>query len=64
MAVIPHLPLVKVMLVSQDINGVLLPIILIYVLKIVNDRNVMGEHTNGLVYNVVAWTFAARLDGP
>ncbi len=60
-AVIPHLPLVKVMLVSQDINGVLLPIILIYVLKIVNDRNVMGEHTNGLVYNVVAWTFALVL---
>ena len=36
-AIIPHLPLVKVMLLSQDVNGILLPIILIYVLKIIND---------------------------
>ena len=33
----PDLPLVKVMLLSQDVNGILLPIILIYVLKIIND---------------------------
>ena len=46
-AIIPNLPLVKVMLLSQDVNGILLPIILIYVLKIINDRDVMGEHVNG-----------------
>ena len=42
-AMIPGLPLVKVMLLSQDVNGILLPIILIYVLKIINDPHVMGD---------------------
>src|SRR5271157_455759 len=60
-AIIPHLPLVKVMLLSQDVNGILLPIILIYVLKIINDRSVMGDHVNGPVYNTVAWAFSAAL---
>lgn len=62
-AVIPRLPLVKVMLLSQDLNGILLPIILIYVLKVINDRSVMGEHVNGPVYNVVAWGFSVVLIG-
>jgi Mn2+/Fe2+ NRAMP family transporter len=60
-AVIPRLPLVKVMLLSQDVNGILLPIILIYVLKIVNDRSVMGDHVNGPVFNTLAWAFSAAL---
>jgi NRAMP (natural resistance-associated macrophage protein)-like metal ion transporter len=62
-AIIPRLPLVKVMLLSQDVNGILLPIILIYVLKIVNDRSVMGDHVNGPVYNTVAWAFSVVLIG-
>ena len=62
-AIIPGLPLVKVMLLSQDVNGILLPIILIYVLKIINDRSVMGEHVNGRVYNTVAWAFSIALIG-
>ena len=62
-AVIPRLPLVKVMLLSQDINGILLPVILIYVLKIINDPKVMGEHVNGRVYNTIAWTFSLVLIG-
>ena len=60
-AVIPRLPLVKVMLLSQDVNGILLPIILIYVLKIINDRSVMGEHVNGPIYNTLAWAFSVGL---
>ena len=62
-AIIPHLPLVKVMLLSQDVNGILLPIILIYVLKIINDPKVMGDHVNGRVYNTIAWGFSAALFG-
>ena len=62
-AVIPHLPLVKVMLLSQDVNGILLPIILIYVLKIINDPKVMGEHVNGHIYNTIAWAFSVALIG-
>jgi Mn2+/Fe2+ NRAMP family transporter len=62
-AIVPHLPLVKVMLLSQDVNGILLPIILFYVLRIINDPQVMGDHVNGKVYNTVAWGFSAVLVG-
>ena len=51
------------MVLSQDVNGILLPIILIYVLKIINDPNVMGAHVNGRVYNTVAWAFSVALIG-
>jgi NRAMP (natural resistance-associated macrophage protein)-like metal ion transporter len=60
-AMIPGLPLVKVILLAQDVNGILLPIILIYVLRVINDRAVMGEHVNGPVYNAVAWSFSVVL---
>jgi NRAMP (natural resistance-associated macrophage protein)-like metal ion transporter len=62
-AMIPGLPLVKVILLAQDVNGILLPLILVYVLRIINDRSVMGEHVNGPVYNGVAWGFSILLIG-
>jgi Mn2+/Fe2+ NRAMP family transporter len=62
-AMVPHLPLVRVMLLSQDLNGILLPIILIYVLKIINDPHVMGPRVNGRVYNSIAWAFTIALIG-
>jgi Mn2+/Fe2+ NRAMP family transporter len=52
---VPNIPLVKIMLLSQDINGILLPIILIFVMKIINDKNVMGEYTNRPISNIIAW---------
>jgi len=52
---IPNMPLVKVMIISQDINGILLPIILIFVMKIINDKKIMGEHTNKPVGNIISW---------
>jgi NRAMP (natural resistance-associated macrophage protein)-like metal ion transporter len=54
-AVIPGLPLIRVLLVTQVINGLLLPIILFAVLKLVNDREVMGDHVNGAAHNIGAW---------
>jgi len=53
-AVIPGLPLIRVLLVTQVINGLLLPIILFAVIKLVNDRELMGTYVNGLLYNVGA----------
>ena len=60
-AMVPGLPLVSVMLLSQDVNGILLPVILIFVLRIVNDPTIMGEYVNGRVYNAIAWTFSVVL---
>ncbi len=57
-AVIPNLPLIRVLLVTQVINGLLLPIILFAILRLVNNRELMGAHVNGPLYNVGAWATA------
>lgn len=56
---LPGLPIIRVLLITQVINGILLPVILIAVLRLVNDRELMGSHVNGPLYNLAAWTTAA-----
>lgn len=55
LVLIPKVPLISVMIFSQDINGILLPIILIFVMKIINNKKIMGEHTNKPIGNTIAW---------
>ena len=43
------------MYISQVINGVVLPVILVFMLLLINNKKLMGEHVNGKVYNVVSW---------
>ena len=57
-AVIPNLPLFRVLLVTQVINGLLLPFVLFAILKLVNNRELMGTHVNGPLYNLAAWLTA------
>jgi Mn2+/Fe2+ NRAMP family transporter len=57
-AIIPGLPLIRVLLATQVINGLLLPVILIAILRLVNDRDLMKEHVNGPLYNLGAWLTA------
>lgn len=52
---IPDAPLITIMLLSQVINGVLLPFVLIFMLLLINNRKLMGEYTNGKVFNWMAW---------
>ena len=52
---IPGAPLIGIMLVSQVINGILLPFVLIFILLLVNNRELMGEHVNGRFYNGLSW---------
>ncbi|MBA2503567.1 MAG: divalent metal cation transporter [Pyrinomonadaceae bacterium] len=54
-AILPGLPVISVLLTTQVINGLLLPIILIAVLRLASDRELMGERANGRIYNVAAW---------
>ncbi|MBI2453663.1 divalent metal cation transporter, partial [Candidatus Peregrinibacteria bacterium] len=54
-AVFPKAPLIKMMLVSQVINGVLLAPILIFIVLLANKKWLMGEHINKPWYNFVAW---------
>ncbi|HEY1403299.1 MAG TPA: Nramp family divalent metal transporter [Pyrinomonadaceae bacterium] len=54
-AIIPGLPLMRVLVVTQFINGLLLPVMLVAILRLAGDRQLMGEYANGAVYNVLAW---------
>ncbi len=52
---VPGMPLLKVMYFSQICNGVLLPFVLLMMLRMVNDKNLMGDHTNGRVLNFISY---------
>jgi Mn2+/Fe2+ NRAMP family transporter len=52
---VPRFPLFRVMVLSQVANGVLLPFVLIFVLLLINDRELMGSYVNSRWYNAVAW---------
>lgn len=58
---IPGMSFVRVMFWSQVINGLLLPIIVIFILLLVNDRRVMGKFVNGRTYNVFCWAAVGAL---
>jgi NRAMP (natural resistance-associated macrophage protein)-like metal ion transporter len=59
----PDFPLIKMILWSQVINGVLLPFVLIYMILIVNKTGLMKEWTNSRGYNLVAWSAVAVMIG-
>jgi Mn2+/Fe2+ NRAMP family transporter len=52
---IPRFPLIHVMVLSQVVNGVVLPFVLIFMLLLTNDRELMGDYVNGRRFNIVAW---------
>ena len=52
---IPNLPLVKISILSQVVNGIAVPPVLIFMLLLVNKKDLMGEYVNSRLYNVVAW---------
>jgi len=60
---IPGFPLVRMILLSQVLNGVLLPFVLIYMTIIVNRKTIMRDWTNSRAYNAVAWTAVAVMIG-
>ncbi|MBI1919556.1 MAG: Nramp family divalent metal transporter [Geobacter sp.] len=51
----PDVPLITIMFISQVINGAVLPFVLIFMLLLVNNRHLMGSHVNGPVFNLIAW---------
>lgn len=56
---IPGAPLIAIMYLSQVLNGMLLPFILVFMLILVNNRKLMGEHANGRLFNWLAWGVTA-----
>jgi NRAMP (natural resistance-associated macrophage protein)-like metal ion transporter len=57
----PGLPLISIMFISQVINGIVLPVILVFMLILINNKKIMGEHTNGTGFNILAWLTVAIL---
>jgi len=52
---IPNAPLMTIMFVSQVVNGAVLPFVLLFMIKLINDKNLMGTYTNGPTFNIIAW---------
>jgi Mn2+/Fe2+ NRAMP family transporter len=58
---LPIKSLIQAMLISQTFNGVLLPVILITMLVLINDKRLMGKFSNGRIFNILAWATAIAL---
>jgi NRAMP (natural resistance-associated macrophage protein)-like metal ion transporter len=58
---LPNAPLWKILIFSQVGNGIWLPVVVIFILLLVNRRDLMGEYVNTLTFNVIAWVTAIAM---
>ncbi|HKW45097.1 MAG TPA: Nramp family divalent metal transporter [Candidatus Eremiobacteraceae bacterium] len=56
--IIPGAPLLGIIFYSQVLNGALLPVVLVLMLFLINNRRIMGTYVNSLVFNIIAWATA------
>ncbi len=57
-ALIPGLPIAQLLIATQVLNGMLMPIILIFMLMLVNNKEIMGKYANTRLQNLIAWPTA------
>ncbi len=55
LALIPDIPAFQLLILVQVLNGILLPIILVFIMLLINDARLMGDLINTRLYNVVGW---------
>src|SRR5438876_348560 len=55
---IPGLPIIQVLVILQDLKSAMLPILLVFIILLVNNRRLMGRRVNGLVFNIFSWATA------
>jgi Mn2+/Fe2+ NRAMP family transporter len=60
---LPNFPLIQMILLSQVVNGMLLPLVLIFMTILVNKKYLMKDWTNSRIYNFVSWTAVAVMIG-
>ena len=60
---IPGLPLIKIAVLSQVVNGIVLPFVLLFMLLLINKKDLMGEHVNSHLFNVIAWATTVIMVG-
>ena len=52
---IPGIDLFSIMMIAQVVNGVLLPVLLVFMVRIASDRHVMGAYANGRLWKFLTW---------
>ena len=60
---IPNFPLVSFSILSQVLNGVLLPVIMVFMLRLINKYELMGKYTNPTWFNWIAYATAVIVTG-
>ncbi len=55
LVLIPNLPLVPLLVLTSAINGVLLPVELFFIMRLINNHELMGSYVNNLPVNIIAW---------
>ena len=60
---IPGAPLIRISIWSQVINGILLPVVLISMILLINNKKIMGTYVNTAIQNIIGWTAVALLVG-
>ena len=60
---IPGLPLIKIAVFSQVVNGAVLPFVLIFMLLLINKKELMGEFVNKRTFNIIAWATTVIMIG-
>lgn len=58
---IPGIPLIPVMLLSQVANGMLLPFVLVFLILLTSDRRIMGAHQNSPAFSAISWVLVGAL---
>jgi len=60
---IPGAPLIKISIWSQVLNGILLPVVLVCMILLINNKKIMGNYVNNKVQNTIGWTAVTLLVG-
>jgi len=60
---LPHAPLIQISIWSQVINGILLPVVLISMMLLINNKKIMGSYVNGRTTNIIGWSAVIILVG-
>jgi NRAMP (natural resistance-associated macrophage protein)-like metal ion transporter len=54
-ALIPNIPQIKLLVFTQMVNGILLPVLLVAIVSLSSNKEIMGEYANSLVFKIIAW---------
>ncbi|MGH2368293.1 MAG: divalent metal cation transporter, partial [Chloroflexota bacterium] len=60
-ALLPGVPVIRLLIVVQVVNGLLLPILLVFITRLAGDREVMGRYANGPGFNILAWLITVTI---